>query len=53
MMGEDGTFGRCGVTCGSCTPCAPDDAACRVAQREQLGYLGNLEAELQQLFPEG
>lgn len=51
MVGAGSAYGHCGVSCGTCTPCAPGDSPCLIANRERLGYLGDLESELEQLFP--
>eukprot|EP00892_Ulva_mutabilis_P006532 jgi/Ulvmu1/4250/UM192_0010.1 len=51
MVGAGSAFGHCGVSCGSCSPCPAGDAACLIANRERLGYIGDLKAELERLFP--
>lgn len=52
MVGAGSAFGHCGVSCGSCTQCDAADHACLTANRERLGYIGDLEPELAQLFPD-
>ena len=39
MTGDAGALGACRLACGTCTPCAERDAACRAANRERAGYL--------------
>lgn len=51
MVGSDTAIGHCELACGACTKCEVGDHACRGANRERYGYLGDLEAELAQLFP--
>lgn len=51
MVGEGGAGGWCERSCRVCTRCQPDDHACRVANRERSGYIGDLDPELAQLFP--
>lgn len=50
MIGSMGSEGHCRLACKNCTACPPNDDACLARSREEQGYIGDLEAELQELF---
>lgn len=51
MVGAGGATAHCARACGACTVCADGDRECLIANRERLGFLGDLEAEVAALFP--
>eukprot|EP00892_Ulva_mutabilis_P006527 jgi/Ulvmu1/4246/UM192_0006.1 len=50
MVGANGGTPHCLKACKVCTPCAHADHACDIANRERLGLLGDLDAEVASLF---
>lgn len=52
MLGEAGLHGHCLRACGACDVCDAADRICGIANRERLGFLGDLEAEVAALYPE-
>ena len=52
MRGGYGSPGQCRPACKECTPCAAGNQTCFDEARQAQGFLPNLTAELQQLFPD-